>query len=57
MPIIEAHIGEYADYFSTWYGLEDGTMLEVTDLAGSLWVKAGGETMTAKEWNRRLSSD
>jgi hypothetical protein len=56
-PVIEATIGSYADYFSNWWGLEDGTMLEVTDPAGNMWVRAGDETMTAEEWNRRLSSD
>ena len=55
--MIKAFISEYSDYFSNWYGLPDGTMLEVGDPAGGMWVKAGGETMTAKEWNRRIKDN
>ena len=39
--MIEAYITEYADYFSNWWGLEDGTILPVTDPRGIMWKKFG----------------
>lgn len=55
--MIKAEIGQYSDFFSNWYGLEDGTLLETNDPSGRAWVKANGETMTVEEWNRRLDGD
>lgn len=49
---IKAEIKEYCDYFSTWYGLKDGTMLKLTDPKGQQWVKLYDKTMTVKEFNK-----
>jgi hypothetical protein len=42
MPkITEAVIAEYSDFFSNWWGLEDGTLLETSDPRGYMWIKVG----------------
>lgn len=45
-------LSSYADYFSTWYGLKNGTVLPVSNKRGSNWVRLGnGKIMTAFEFN------
>jgi hypothetical protein len=52
---IECTIGEYSDFFSNWWGLEDGTLLEMDDPRGYMWVKVGnGQTRPDHETVKRM---
>ena len=52
--MIEATIREYSDYFSNWWGLEDGTMLPLDDPRGYMWIKIDGRTAPDHETVRRM---
>ena len=48
-------IGQYADFFSNWWGLEDGTMLPLDDPRGYMWIKVDGRTVPDHETVRRIT--
>lgn len=41
---MDVTITEYHDYYSEWYGLEDGTLLQLDDERGEFWRKVDGKT-------------
>ena len=41
--IMQATIGQYSDFFSEWYGLRDGTILDVSNPVGRMWRKFGDD--------------
>jgi hypothetical protein len=52
---IKAVIGQYSDYFSSWWGYEDGTMLDLGDPRGYMWIKVDGKTVPDHETVRRMA--
>jgi hypothetical protein len=53
---MDVTIGEYHDFFSTWYGLRDGTLLSLGDDLGQEWVRVDGHTITIEEYCARLEN-
>lgn len=48
---MNVEIGQYADFYSEWWGLEDGTILALDDERGSKWVKVDGKAMSVEQFN------
>ena len=46
---MDVTIGEYHDFYSEWWGLEDGTILPLDDDRGEYWQKDDNGTRKI-EW-------